>query len=179
MDRTKPAFLVLHMPVTAAPDDLAICTANVPAPPAAPLIKTFCLDRICPLSRRPCNAVRPATDTAAACSNVTLPGFVTNDDSEVRAYSAKAPRHEPNTSSPGLNWVTFLPTASTWPATSTPSRLILGLRSPVIMRRGYGVPLMKCQSSGLTEAARTFIKTSSSPAIGFSISSHLRTSGEP
>src|SRR5271157_3774776 len=160
MDRTKPAFLVLHMPVTSAPNDLAICTANVPTPPAAPLIKTFCLDRICPLSRRPCDAVRPATDTAAACSNVTLPGFVTNDDSEVRAYSAKAPRHEPNTSSPGLKLVTFLPTASTWPATSTPSRLFFGFRRPATMRTRYGKPRMKCQSSGLTEAARTLIRTS-------------------
>src|SRR3990172_5805032 len=31
--------------------------------------------------------------------------------------------------SPGLNWVTFLPTASTWPATSRPGRVIFGLRS--------------------------------------------------
>src|SRR5271157_2386640 len=156
MDRTKPAFLVLHMPVTSAPNDLAICTANVPTPPAAPLIKTFCLDRICPLSRRPCNAVRPATDTAAACSNVTLLGFVTNADSEVQAYSAKAPRHEPNTSSPGLNWVTFLPTACTWPATSTPSRVSLGLRGPAIMRRKYGVPLMKCQSQRIDGSRANF-----------------------
>jgi hypothetical protein len=62
-----------------------------------------------------------ATGAEAACSNVTLFGFITNADfmpnidSEV-AYSAKAPRHVPNTSSPGLNCVTLLPTASTWPA---------------------------------------------------------------
>src|ERR1039457_6492176 len=115
----------------------------------------------------------------AACSNVTLLGFMTNAASEVHAYSAKAPRHVPNTASPGLNWVTFLPTASTWPATSAPSRVTFGLRSPAGMRTAYGVPLIKCQSYGLTEAARTFIKTSLSPAVGFSISSHLRTSGEP
>src|SRR6516225_959144 len=48
--------------------------------------------------------------------------------------------------------LTFLPTASTWPAISTPSRVVFGLRSPAIMRRKYGVPLMKCQSYGLTEA---------------------------
>src|SRR5260370_6451826 len=129
MDRTMSTFLVLHTPVTCAPNDLAICTANVPTPPAAPLIKTFCPGRICPLSRRPCNAVSAATGAEAACSNVTLSGFMTNADfapdadSEVHAYSANAPRHVPNTSSPGLNCFTFLPTALTWPATSTPGRL--------------------------------------------------------
>src|ERR1035438_9199058 len=155
MDRTMSTFLVLHTPVTYAPNDLAICTANVPTPPAAPLIKTLCPGWICPLSRRPCSAVNAAIGTEAACSNVTLFGFMTNADSEVHAYSANAPRHVPNTSSLGLNWVTFLPTASTWPATSTPSRVTFGLRRPVIMRTKYGVPLIKCQSSGLTEAART------------------------
>ena len=33
-------FLVPHTPVTSAPNALAICTANVPTPPDAPLIKT-------------------------------------------------------------------------------------------------------------------------------------------
>src|SRR5207245_6611763 len=139
MDRTISTLLVLHTPVTSAPNDLAICTANVPTPPPAPLIRTFCPDRIFPLSRRPCNAVSAATLTEAACSNVTLEGFVATADSEVHAYSAKDPRHEPNTSSPGLNSVTFLPTASTCPATSTPSCGFFGLRRPAIMRRKYGV----------------------------------------
>src|SRR6516165_2151017 len=48
--------------------------------------------------------------TEAVCSNVTWPGFRTTFDSEAHAYSAKAPRHEPNTQSPGLNWITVLPT---------------------------------------------------------------------
>ena len=51
-------------------------------------------------------------------------------DSEAHTYSAKAPWQVPNTSSPGLNWVTFLPTASTWPATSTPNRVILWFAQP-------------------------------------------------
>ena len=42
IERTMSKFLVLHTPVTSAPNDLAICTANVPTPPDAPLIKTFC-----------------------------------------------------------------------------------------------------------------------------------------
>jgi hypothetical protein len=40
-----------------------------------------------------CNAVSAATGTEPVCSNGTLLGFVTNDDSEVHAYSAKAPRN--------------------------------------------------------------------------------------
>jgi len=42
---------------------------------------------------------------------------MTTADSEVHTYSANAPPHEPNTSLPGLNCVTFLPSASTSPAT--------------------------------------------------------------
>ena len=40
-ERTISRFLVLHTAVTSAPNALAICTANVPTPPDAPLIKTF------------------------------------------------------------------------------------------------------------------------------------------
>src|SRR5437899_6372315 len=72
MDRTMSKFVVLHTPVTFAANDFAICTANVPTPPAAPLIKTFCPCRIRPLSRRPCSAVSAATGADAAWSNVTL-----------------------------------------------------------------------------------------------------------
>jgi hypothetical protein len=42
MERTMSTFLVLHTPVTSAPNALAICTANVLTPPDPPLIKTFC-----------------------------------------------------------------------------------------------------------------------------------------
>jgi hypothetical protein len=41
-------FLVLHTPVTSAPKDLAICTANVPTPPDAPMIRTLCPGSIRP-----------------------------------------------------------------------------------------------------------------------------------
>jgi hypothetical protein len=41
-DRTMSTFLVLQTLVTIAPNDLAICTANVPTPPDAPLINTLC-----------------------------------------------------------------------------------------------------------------------------------------
>ncbi len=47
-----------------------------------------------------------------------------------RAYSAKAPSQLPKTSSPGLNRVTSLPTATTWPAASSPRTRSLGARRP-------------------------------------------------
>src|SRR5436305_10395010 len=68
---------------------------------------------------------------------------------------------------------------STSPATSTPARTIFGLRRPLIRPRKYGVPRMRCQSTGLTDAARTRINTSSAANAGFAISSSLRTSGGP
>ena len=36
------SFAVLSTPVTSAPKDFAICTANGPMLPPAPLIRTFC-----------------------------------------------------------------------------------------------------------------------------------------
>jgi hypothetical protein len=41
--RTISTFLVLQTPVTSAPNDFAICTANVPTPPDAPIIKDLLL----------------------------------------------------------------------------------------------------------------------------------------
>ena len=58
-------------PVTSAPYILASCTANVPAPPPAPLIQTFWLPGR-PLYRRfPCRAMTAACGMAAASSKVT------------------------------------------------------------------------------------------------------------
>ena len=42
IERTMSTFVVLHTPVTSAPKAFAICTANGPTPPDAPLIKTVC-----------------------------------------------------------------------------------------------------------------------------------------
>ena len=55
-----------------APKNLASCTANVPTPPDAPLISTFCPGWTWPWSRSACSAVRPAIGTAAASSNETF-----------------------------------------------------------------------------------------------------------
>ena len=127
-------FLELHTPVTSAPNDFAICTANVPTPPDAPLIRIFCPGCAFALSRTACNAVSPAISTEPACSNVMLAGFRATPFSETETYSAKAPVFQPNTSSPGLNCVTFFPTASIVPAKSTPIRVTLGLRKPTPSR---------------------------------------------
>src|SRR6266850_4295165 len=105
IDRAVSTFLVLHTAVTSAPNDLAIWTANVPTPPDAPSTRTLWPRWIRPLSRRPRRAVIAATGTAAASSNDRLVGFAANLSSITHAYSAKAPRHTPNTSSPGLNCV--------------------------------------------------------------------------
>jgi len=56
---------------------LAICTANVPTPPDAPLIRTCCPGRTRAWSRSACRAVTAATGTDAACSKVTIAGFGT------------------------------------------------------------------------------------------------------
>jgi hypothetical protein len=55
----------------------------------------------------------------------------------------------------------------------------LGPDSPASARTMYGVPRMRCQSSGLAEAAFTPTSTSSSPTAGRSMSWSSRTSGEP
>src|SRR5918993_2421480 len=177
-EATRSRFLVLHTPVTSAPNALAIWTAKVPTPPDAPLISTCCPGWIRPLSRSPCRAVSPATGTAAACSNDTLAGFSTSASSGTVTYSAKVPVPAPNTSSPGSRRVTFPPTASTTPARSRPS-LDLGLRSPICGRAIQGVPVMAYQSAGFTDAAWTRTSTSSSPGSGWSISRSSSTSGGP
>src|SRR5215210_3756686 len=48
---------VLQTPVTCAPSALAICTANVPTPPEAPMTSTLWPAWTCPLSRRACHGV--------------------------------------------------------------------------------------------------------------------------
>lgn len=75
-----------------------ICTANVPTPPEAPLIKTrwpACTFRA---SRSPWRAAGAAVGTAAACSNERFAGFAANAFSVADAYSASVPLQAPNTS---------------------------------------------------------------------------------
>ena len=77
IERTSSTFRVLVTPVTSAPKALAICTANVPTPPDAPLMRTFWPGWTWPWSRSSWSAVVAETPTAAACSKVRLAGFMT------------------------------------------------------------------------------------------------------
>jgi SAM-dependent methyltransferase len=117
--RTKSACGVLQTPVTWAPRYVAICTAKVPTPPEAPMIRT-CWPGWIPPARRPCSAVTAASGTAAACSKVRFPGLGARLSWSTAMYSAKAPWPKPYTSSPDLNAVTALPARSTVPARSPP-----------------------------------------------------------
>ena len=82
------------------------------------------------------------TPMAAACSNVRLAGFVVSASSEVDAYSAKAPLHEPKTSSPGFSRVTLLADASTVPAMSVPGTRFFALLIENMGRMTFGTPRM-------------------------------------
>src|SRR6185437_4091690 len=137
---------VLHTPVTFAPTDFAICTANVPTPPDAPLINTLSPGWTFPWSRTAASAVNAESPTAADCSDVRLVGSGRRSLAAAHAYSANAPLHQPNTSSPGRNSLTLRPTASTRPAISSPGISRLGPRNPATNRITYGTPLKRCQS---------------------------------
>src|SRR3954452_10317269 len=151
-DATMSTLRVLHTAVTAAPSAFAICTANGPTAPDAPLISTLCPGRSFPRSRRPCSAVSPETATHAACSKLIASGFATSVDSDVHAYSANAPGVAPKTASPGLKRVTPGPTAATTPATSLPGRAIFDLRIANIKPRTRGLADINRQSGALIDA---------------------------
>ena len=129
-ERTSSSWLVLATPVTWPPNALASWTANHPTAPAAPMTRTCWPGWTSPTSRTPWRAANPEIGTTAACSKLRAAGLAAKWSSEAQAYSAKEPSHQPNTSSPGRNRVTWAPTASTRPATSMPSTGTLGLRSP-------------------------------------------------
>ncbi|CAN5492296.1 hypothetical protein BH23ACT9_BH23ACT9_25330 [soil metagenome] len=135
---------MLHTPVTSAPKALAICTANVPTPPDAPVTATVCPACRCTTSRSACNAVNADVGTAAACAMDRLGGMRTKWSAGAHAYSASVPvALQPNTSSPGCRALTVLPTASTTPATSLPGMGWRGRRSPNANRTRYGTPVSR------------------------------------
>ncbi len=118
--------------------------------------------------------------SAAACSNVRLAGLGATLFSAAHANSAKAPRTNPNTSSPGCSPCTSAPTVSTTPAASVPTTGIFGLVSPIPMSRAtFGSPRTMCQSAGLRAAAWTRTSTSSAPTSGRSVSTSRSVSGGP
>lgn len=57
---------------------------------------------------------------------------MTTRSSDAQTYSANEPRAAPKTACPGLNLVTFRPTASTSPARSEPGRFAFGFTNPVM-----------------------------------------------
>lgn len=131
-----------HTPVTSAPYALAICTANVPTPPDAPLTSTVRPARTPATSRRPMSAVLAASGIAADCSKVRPAGLRSTAPSATHTNSAKAPSASPYTSSPGASPTTAPPTASTTPAKSRPRTAAFGLRSPNAARAIFGSPCM-------------------------------------
>src|SRR5918995_2636383 len=179
IERTRSTFDVLDTPVTCAPNALAICTANDPTPPAAPITNTFCPDRTFPTLLRPWSAVNPVVGTVAASSKLRFVGLGASRLGRAVVYSANVPTPTPNTSSPTRNPVTPSPSTSTVPATSWPRTRCFGERSPDTRRIAYGVPVMTCQSPMNALAAPTRSNTSSLPAMGTSTSSNLSTSAEP
>ena len=120
-----------------------------------------------------------AIGTAAASSNDTFAGFRTRRTSRAGAYSAQAAPDVPNTSSPGLNSVTSFPTASTTPATSAPTLVLLGLRRPPPNSRTKYGAVTPYHSTGLADDACTRSSTWSSAIAGMSTSRSSSTSGMP
>jgi len=117
-------------------------TPNVPTPPPAPLMRILCPRWIRPRSRRPCSA-----SVAAAVSPLPLRRSSRSGSSRARLRerrhtreATQRPLEIPKTSSPGRSSSTFLPTASTRPATSDPRMYLLGLSSPNVMRFEKGCP---------------------------------------
>ncbi len=82
---------MLHTPVTSAPNAFAICTANVPTPPAAPITRARCPARSFATSRSAWSAVTPETGTAAACSKLSRAGLRASFSGRAIASSPNEP----------------------------------------------------------------------------------------
>ena len=121
----------------------------------------------------------PEIGREPASSKVRLAGFGTRSSALAIASSANEPFVVPITSSPGWKAVTFGPTASTVPTTSQLRTGSFGLRRPIARRAMYGIPVIRCHTSGPQPAACTRTSTSSSPTAGSSMSRNSRTSAEP
>ncbi len=184
-DRTKSTFSVRQTPVTSAPIHFAIWTANGPMLPDAPPIRTFapgCTVR--PFrSRRPCNARIAECGSVEAVSKLMPSGIGRKAFSGADTDSANEPcpaeKRSAKTRSPTRNRVTFTPTASMVPATSEPSLVFRGRRTPRNRRRNDGRGWIWSRSARLTDAAWTRTTISPSPGTGVSISATRTTSERP
>ena len=129
--------------VTWAPSARAICTANWPTAPAAPLTRTRSPGCTAASLRTVNRAISAEVGTAAASTNETPSGMRSRAASGAFTYSANVPplRHwkpsttSPNTGSPTWNRDVPGPSASTTPAASVPGIGLAGLRSPPPIRR--------------------------------------------
>src|SRR5438552_17069201 len=86
--RTRSTLSVLDTPVTSAPSALAICTANMPTPPDAPMTSTFCPACTRAPSRTACSAATAEIGTVAASSNERFVGLLASCPTGTTAYSA-------------------------------------------------------------------------------------------
>ena len=112
-----------------------------------------------------------------ASSKPRFAGLATIQSAGAATYSAKPPPlTSPNTSSPTRWRVTSAPTATTTPATSAPGMVRCGRRRPRAGRANIGRPVVKCQSSALTDAERTATRTSAGPISGTATSVTRSTS---
>jgi hypothetical protein len=87
--------------------------------------------------------------------------------------------HVPKTSSPGLNSVTFPPTVFNLAGEIETDPIVFRAPQSTHDPHDVGRSLTPWQSSGLTAAARTLIRTSFSLGTGFSVFAMRATSGGP
>ena len=129
--------------MTSAPCALAICTANVPTPPEAPLTRTFCPGWSPPVVAQPWSTVSAATGTAAASSTSGSPASA-RLPSGTQTYSANDPRRlvPPRRRHPAWRSVRPCRPFPRVPAKSAAGAAgPLGLRGPVTGRAIHGVPI--------------------------------------
>ena len=164
---------MLQTPVTSAPNDFAICTAKVPTPPEAPLIKTFCPGWRSPLitqslqggqrgqghGRRLLERQVGRLRRQQVSRDTGVLGTATRRDLSSRICSEARPRPPEYL----IAWAELghgLAHRLNLPRQVPRQNVALpGLRSPKTKRAVYGRPRMECQSVGLTEAARTRTST--------------------
>jgi len=176
--RALSTFPVLHTAVTSAPNCLAIWMAKGADPPDAPSIRTFWPDG-CLLVAKSLQRADGRHGHGRRSSNGTSAGFGASLSSTAHAYSAKAPRQVPKTSSPGLNPSRTVQSRRPSGDIDARSRGLWSAQPPHQQAGEERRPLRRRQSSGFTEAARILIRTSWSFGVGLSTSESFKTSGEP
>jgi len=160
--------------MTVAPRAAAICTANVPTPPAAAWSKSTSWSRTASNSIAVA-AVCPDAESTPASTHGIACGLATISSTPTMTCSAyEASMAQPSTTSPGDHALTSGPTVSTSPANSLPSRW--GKRAG---SHCCAAPLRNSASKGCTPAARTRTRTCPGPGSATATSIVCRTSASP